>query len=476
VPLAEEQGQTMYDLAVIGGGPGGYVAAIRAAQLGAKTVLIEKDVLGGTCLNRGCIPTKTFLQSVKALREIKKLRDLGVTGVDPAAVGINLEKLQQRKKRIVNRLTMGIAGLLKAHGVEVVAGEAFLDEEPGLVKLYGNQAPKRAVRARHVIIATGSKPRRLSIPGMDAPAVITSDEILALERVPASLAILGGGVIGLEFALILRELGAEVTVIEMEERLLPVFDEEIAGETARMLKTSGITLHLGAQAREIRGDTLVFTQGEEIRELKAEKILVAVGRVPAIDGVDWDKLGIKTERGALVTDEYLRTSRPDVYAIGDVNGKCMLAHKASAEAMVAVENLFGSAGPRKMDYAAIPQCVYSFPEIAWVGLTEQQARAQYGAEKLAIGKFPLVANGKAQIEGEARGFVKVITEKETGKILGVHLFCPAATEMIAEAVTAIKLGAGVEQLKRCIHPHPTISESLQEAYADVLHEAIHFSR
>ncbi len=469
MPSGVENNTLEYDIAIIGGGPGGYVAAIRAAQRGAKTLLIEKDVLGGTCLNRGCIPTKTLLKSVKALKELKKYKELAITGINLSEVGIDLGKLQQRKKRVVNRLTTGVAGLLKTHGVAVVSGQAVMNEEPGVI-----QVAQDTYRAQHVIIATGSQPRLLPLPGIDSPSVLTSDELLALESVPATLVILGGGVIGLEFAFIFRELGADVTIVEMEERLLPAFDEEIAVEAARMLKSTGITLYLGAKAKEIREDLLVFEQDGATKEVRGEKILVAVGRAPVFAGIDVQKLGLKTERGALVTDEFLQTSHPSIYAIGDVNGKYMLAHKASAEGLVAVENILGT--PRKMDYSVIPQCIYSSPEIACVGLTEQQARARYGAAELTIGKFPLAANGKAQIEGESRGFVKVIAEAKSKKILGVHIFCSAATELIAEAVTAIKLGAGVEELAQCIHPHPTISEAVQESYFDVLQEAIHLFR
>lgn len=469
VSSGEENNVFTYDIAVIGGGPGGYVAAIRAAQRGAKAVLFEKDVVGGTCLNRGCIPTKTLLKSVKAFKDLKKLKELAITGVDLSAAGIDLGILHQRKKRIVNRLTSGVAGLLKAHGVEVVAGQAVIDEAPGVIKV-GEQT----YRAKNVIIATGSKPRLLPLPGINSPSVLTSDELLDLESVPATLLILGGGVIGIEFALVFRELGADVTIVEMEERLLPAFDEEIATEAARMLKSNGITLYLGARAKEIRGDRLVFEQAGETKELTGEKILVAVGRAPAYEGIDVQKLGLATERGALVTNEYLQTSQPSIYAIGDVNGKYMLAHKASAEGLTAVENILGQ--PRPMDYSVIPQCIYCTPEIACVGLTEQQARDRYSADQLTIGKFPLSANGKAQVEGESRGFVKVISENKTRKVLGVHLFCNTATELIAEAVTALRLGAGVEELAQCMHPHPTISEAVQESYFDVLQEAIHFFR
>jgi len=457
-----------YDLAIIGGGPGGYVAAIRAAQLGAKVVLFEGGDLGGTCLNRGCIPTKTLLQSVKVWQELKKLSQLAITGVDLSKAGIDWSKLQARKNRTVTRLTMGIAGLLQAHGVEVIHGRAIMEERPDLIRV-----AERTFQARNVIIATGSQPRLIPLPGLDSSAaVITSDEALSLEKIPSSLIILGGGVIGVEFALIFREMGAEVTIVEMEERILPNLDEEIVREATRTLKTYGIQIYTGTRAVEIKDTTLfVKKEGEdELKELKGEKILVAVGRAPYYQGIDVEKIGIKTAQGAIITDEFLRTNIPGVYAIGDVNGRYMLAHKASAEGLVAVENILGNS--QQMDYRVIPQCVYSNPEMASVGLTEKEARESGKAIK--VGRFPFAANGKVQIEGERRGFVKVISEEHSQQILGVHIFGVSATELIAEAVTAMKLGATIEELANCIHPHPTVSESIQEAYHDAAHGAIHF--
>jgi dihydrolipoamide dehydrogenase len=467
VPLNEEMNVESYDLGIIGGGPGGYVAAIRAAQLGMKVILFEKEKLGGTCLNRGCIPTKALLQSVKTWRELQKLSRMAITGVDLSRAKIDIAKLQQRKNRTVMRVTKGVAGLLKEHGVQVIQGRAVMDERPDLIRV-----EDKNYQVRQVIIATGSKPRLLPLPGIASSAVMTSDEALSLEEVPSSLLILGGGVIGVEFALIFRELGAEVTIIEMEERLLPNMDEEIARELARILKGNGIDLYTGARAIEIRGNTLFLEKEGKTKELKGEKVLIAVGRTPCYEGINVEKLGLKTERGAIITDEFLRTNVPQIYAVGDVNGKYMLAHKASAEALVAVENIGGQ--KPKMDYGVIPQCVYSFPEIASVGLTEKEAREKYGEVK--VGKFPLAANSKAQLEGEMRGFIKVAVDKCSKRILGVHIFGTSATELVAEAVVAMKLRTTVEELVKCIHPHPTISEAVSEAYQAIDHGAIHFQQ
>lgn len=459
-----------YDVAVIGGGPGGYVAAIRAAQLGAKVVLIEADKLGGTCLNRGCIPTKALLQSTKAWQELEKLSQLAITGVDLSEAKIDWSKLQAKKNRTVTRLTMGVSNLLQANGVEVIKGTAEIEERPDIIRV-GNQT----YQTRNVIIATGSEPKMIPLPGIDSSAVITSNEALSLEEVPSSLIILGGGVIGVEFALIYRELGSDVTIVEMEDRLLPNMDEEIAKEAARVLKSRGIHLYTGTRALEIKEASLfIKKEGEdEIKEITGEKILVAVGRAPSYKGIEVEKLGITTAKGAIITDEFMRTSNPQVYAIGDVNGKYMLAHKASAEGLVAVANIMGN--KQKMDYNVIPQCVYSNPEIASVGLTEKEAQERYG-EALKVGKFPLAANSKVQLAGESKGFVKVIVERHSQQLLGVHIFGVSATELIAEAVTAMKLGATVQDLVNCIHPHPTVSESVLEAYHDTDLGALHFKK
>jgi len=452
----------IYDVAIIGGGPGGYVAAIRAAQLGAKVVLFEEERVGGTCLNKGCIPTKALLQSVGAWQELKKLPQLAITGVDLKEAKIDWPKLQVRKNRTVTRLTMGVDGLLQAHGVDVVQGKAIMTERPDMIRI-----DEQTYQVCKVIIATGSKPKMPPLPGFNSSAVISSEEALSLEEVPSSLIILGGGAIGVEFAVIFSALGSEVTIVELADRILPNMDAEVAQEATRFLQRSGIKIHTGTRAVELKGDLLYL---EKEKELQAEKILVAVGRAPSYQGIDVDKLGIKTVKGAIITDEYLRTSNPQIYAVGDVNGKLMLAHKAYAEGLVAVENIMGNR--HQMNYEAIPQCVYSLPELASVGLTEKEAEERYGVIK--VGRFPLAANGKAQLEGKTKGFVKVIIAEESGKILGVHIIGASATELIAEAVTAIKLGGTIEELVNCIHPHPTISESVLEAYHDADHGALHY--
>lgn len=455
-----------YDLGVIGGGPGGYAAAIRAAQLGLKVVLFEKEKLGGTCLNQGCIPTKTLLQSVQTWRELRKLSPLAITGVDLAAGKLDWDKLQERKNKIVTRLTTGVARLLQNQGVKVVDGLATMTEAPDLIRVGGTE-----YAVQQVIIATGSQPKMIPLPGIESEAVITSETALRLAKVPSSLLILGGGVIGVELAFIFRGLGSEVTIIEMEKRLLPHLDEEIAGELARVLKGLGVDLYLGAKALAVEGNVLCLEKKDgAVLRLPGEKILMAVGRTPNLAGINVAGLGLKVEKGALLTNQFLQTNHPRIYALGDVNGKYMLAHKAFAEALVAVANISGKR--QAMDYNFMPQCVYASPEIAAVGCTEEEARKKY--QKIKISKFPLVANAKAQLMGETKGFVKVIVAAEISRIVGVHIWGEAATELIAGVVTGLKSGMKIEDLRACIYPHPTVSEAIWEAYQATGSGAIHF--
>jgi dihydrolipoamide dehydrogenase len=453
-----------YDISVIGGGPGGYVAAIKASQLGARVVLFEKDALGGVCLNRGCIPTKTLLKSVKALKQLKKFQGFAIDGIDHQNAKVNFSKLNKRKEDVIRHLTTGVAGLLKANGVTVVNGNAQMNEQ-GIVEANG-----LTYRAKNVIIATGSKPKLIPIPGIDSPYVITSEQALFLEKVPEQVVILGGGVIGIEFAFIFRELGAEVAVVEMMDRILPAIDEEVALVISNVMKSSGINIYTSSKAKAIKGNTLVFEKDGKEYELNGDKILVSVGKAPCFDGIDVDKLGIKTEKGAIVTDASLRTSVPGIYAIGDVNGKHMLAHTASAEGIIAVKNILGKQS--RMDYSTVPQCVYSLPEIASVGLTERQARKLHG--NIIVAKFPFSANGKALIEDETTGFVKVIASERYKEILGVHIVGPDAPNMISEAVLAMKLECTADELSEIIHPHPAISECLQEAFYAAAFKPIHY--
>lgn len=467
-----------FDIAVIGGGPGGYVAAIKAAQHGKRVCLIEKSELGGVCLNQGCIPTKTLLKSVEVFNSVKKSNEFGVVGLDVSGASIDMTKLQQRKYGVVKRLTGGVGMLLKANGVKVYKGSAaFLDKKTLRIN-------DEEIVAENIIIATGSTPSKLPIPingGQNCPChapctsrdtctpIITSEEALEISEIPTKVVIIGGGVIGIEFAYIFANLGSKVTVIEMMDRILPMVDEEITTEVSKMLKGLGIDLYTEAKVTEICGSKVTFEHAGAAKDVDASTILVAVGRVPNTDGLNLEVLGIEMNRRAIHVDEGLRTNVPGIYAIGDVNGSSMLAHTASMEGIIAVENILGN--NLAMDYTKIPSCIYIQPEIASVGLTEKEARENYGDIK--VGKFPLSANGKAVVEGEAKGMIKVIIEPEFNEILGVHMYGIHATDMISESVLAMSLESTAEEITFAIHPHPTVAEIIPEAFHAAIGKAIH---
>lgn len=452
-----------YDVLVLGGGPGGYVAAIKAAQQGMKTCLVEKDELGGVCLNRGCIPTKTLLKTAEVYHTLRHSADFAVRGVDAAALSVDMEKLQQRKKRVVKKLTGGVKLLLKNNNVTVLSGAgSFLDG-------HSLRVNETEVSAAQIIIATGSVPAALPVAvAADAP-LIDSDAALELRELPERIVIIGGGVIGVEFAYLLHQLGVAVDIVEYMPRLLPMIDEEIAQQAAAALKKAGIGLYASARVTEIDAQGVVFAQDGTRQRLDAPLILAATGRRPRIDGFGLENTGVITERGAIVTDSRLRTNIPHIYAIGDVNGKSMLAHTASAEGLVAVANICGA--QREMSYDAIPSCVYIQPEIAAVGLGEAEARERYG-EPL-VGRFPLAANGKAAVEGMAEGMIKVIVAPESHVIVGAHIRGVHATDMIGGVAALIAARVTAEQAANAVFPHPTVSEIIPEALHAALGKAIH---
>lgn len=482
-----------YDIVIIGGGPGGYVAAIRAAQLGAKVALVEKERVGGTCLNRGCIPTKALVRSVEVLQVVEEAPAFGVIVEEPA---FDFARLMARKDEVVARLVGGVEGLLKSYKVEVVSGTATIPK-PGLVLVKPSSSdpsptsnlqpfdgvyPERSRRAqgrpltsKNIIIATGSVPARPPIAGLDAPGVLTSDDILELEEVPDSLAVIGGGVIGLEFASIFHALGTKVTVLEMLPTLLPTVDGELARRYQSHLQRSGVEVHLRARVEEIRpqGDGLAVRVANSEKEAEAEKVLVATGRVPYTEGLGLDELGVKRERGAIVVDEYMATNVPGVYAIGDVTGGVMLAHVASRQGEVAVENILGH--PVAMDYRAVPNCVFTLPEIAGVGLTEEEVKGE-GLD-YTVARFPLSASGRALIVGETTGLVKLICERESHRVLGMHIMGPQASDLIAEGTLAVQMGATARDIAQTIHAHPTLPEAIMEAAkAAAFGQAIHYRK
>ena len=466
-----------YDIVIIGGGPGGYVAAIRAAQLGAKVALVEMDRVGGTCLNRGCIPTKALVRSVEVLQLVDQAPAFGVIVEEPA---FDFARIMARKNEIVARLVGGVEELLKTYKVEVVSGTATIPK-PGMVLVKpASDAPSptsnlQPLTSKTIVIATGSVPARPPIAGLDAPGVLTSDDILELEEVPDSLAVIGGGVIGLEFASIFHALGTRVTVLEMLPTLLPTVDGELARRYKSHLQQEGVEVHLRARVEEIRpkGDRLAIRVADSGQEVEAEKVLVATGRVPYTEGLGLDELGVKRERGAIVVNESMATNVPGIYAIGDVTGGVMLAHVASRQGEVAVENILGH--PVAMDYRAVPNCVFTLPEIAGLGLTEEQAKAE-GLD-YEVARFPFSASGRALTIGETTGLVKLICERESGKVLGMHIMGPQASDLIAEGTLAIQMGATARDIAQTIHAHPTLPEAIMEAAkAAAFGQAIHYRK
>jgi len=442
-----------YDVAVIGGGPGGYEAAIKAAQSGRKTVIIEKEKLGGTCLNVGCVPTKTLLMSAASLEAVKKSADFGVIDTDVSGATLDMKKVQKRKAGVVSQLVGGVGALMRSNGVTVENGEGVLTDAHTI-----NVGGKN-ITAADVIIATGSVSKSLPVSISDKMEVITSTEMLDLDDIPGEMVIIGGGVIGVEFAYFLSTIGTKVTIVEFLDRIINMVDREITDKVTKQLEGMGIVIHTSAKVTAITDKAVVFEKDGKEQSVETKKVLMSVGRGPRLDGIDTEKLGLEMNRGAIVTDEHLRTNIPHVYAIGDVNGRSMLAHTASMEGITAVENICG--GDAAMDYSKIPSAIYIEPEIAAVGMTEEQAKEKYGEVK--VGKFPLMANAKAKAEGEERGMVKVIIEPKYGEILGVHLYCIHATDMIAEAAAAMKLESTAAEFTHIVHPHPTISETLLEA-------------
>lgn len=449
-----------YDTAVIGGGPGGYIAAIRLAQLGKKTVLIEKDKIGGTCLNRGCIPTRALLQSAEVYRTVREAEKYGVFSKDTA---FDFKKISERKESIVSKLRQGVAFLEKKAGVEVINGEASFRDAKTLI--VGDEE----IKAENIIIATGSAPARIPIPGIDSKGVIDSDGVLALTECPKSVAIIGGGVIGAEFATLFNALGAKVTVIEMLLEILPPIDGEIAAMMHKEFTKKGIDVFTGAKVTKIEPGVTVHFEQDGSRSVNAEACIVAIGRRPVADGLKAENIGLKMTRGFIDVDEYMKTNVSDVYAIGDVTGKIQLAHVASAQGLVAAHNITGE--NRKMDYDAVPSCVYTEPEIACVGLKEAEA-IQKGLD-IEIGRFPVSANGRSMIIGETVGEVKIISDKRTGEILGCHILAPRATDMIGELCVLMRTEGTIEELGDTIHAHPTVSEMIMEAVHDVQGKSMH---
>src|SRR3989454_451121 len=453
-----------YDVEIVGGGPGGYVVAIRAAQLGAKTAIIEKDRLGGTCLVRGCIPTKALLQSSELYTLAKGGAPFGLVAEN---IGFDWAAAQKRKTAVVNQLVKGVEGLLKAGGVTMVSGAARLAGN-GAIEVAGDR-----LQAKDIVIATGSAVSRIPLKG--AELTIDSDAILELKEIPRRLAVIGGGVVGMEFAAMFAALGSKVTVLEMLPQVLPMVDADLVTVYAKHLAGLGGEIHTDSKVAEVAkaggGLQVRFSTGGEGGASDADQVLLAVGRSPYTEGLGAEAAGVKLERGRVVVDDHLRTTAPGVWAIGDVIGGIMLAHVASYEGICAVENIAGH--ERTPDYHAAPNCVYTDPEIAHVGLGEKDAKER-GLD-IKIGRFPFAASGRALTLGQSEGFVKVIADAQSSRLLGVHIIGPRATDLIAEATLAIQNGLTLEQLDLTIHAHPTLPESIMEAALAAQGRAIHIA-
>src|SRR5262245_40903365 len=460
-----------FDIIVIGSGPGGYVTAIRASQLGFKTAIVERDYLGGICLNWGCIPTKALLRSSEILHYLQHANDYGLSaekvGFDPAAI-------VKRSRGVAKRLSDGVAFLLKKNKVDVIWGGAEIDAPGKLtVKASKTEAPKGALgpgsyTAKHIIVATGARPRVL--PGLepDQKLIWTYFEAMVPDRTPKSLLVVGSGAIGIEFASFYRTLGAEVTVVEVLPQILPVEDAEISASARKAFEKQGIKILTGAKVTKLdkKGDSVTATIDDGkggMQALTVERVISAVGVVGNIENLGLEKAGVKTDRGAIVVDNLSRTNVPGIYAIGDVAGPPLLAHKAEHEGVICVEAIKGLK-PHPMDKRLIPGCTYCSPQIASVGLTEQAAKEQ--KRDIRVGRFPFVGNGKAIALGEDQGLVKVIFDKTTGQLLGAHMIGAEVTELIQGYVVAMNLETTEEELMHTVFPHPTLSEMMKEAVLD----------
>jgi dihydrolipoamide dehydrogenase len=469
-----------YDIVVLGGGTGGYVAAIRAAQLGKTVAVVERDKLGGTCLHKGCIPSKSLLRSAEVFATMKKAEEYGVSA---NGVALNFAKVQERKERIVGQLHQGVQFLMKKYNIDVftgkgrIIGPSIFSPRSGSVSVEQADGEIVTLVPQHLIIATGSRPK--SLPGfrIDGIRIMTSDEALEMERLPGSVIIIGGGVIGVEWASMLNDFGVDVTVVEYVERLVPAEDADVSAELRRLFAKRGIRVMTRAKvlpesvSASDEGVTMQVEHQGTVKNLKADSVLVSVGRIANVDGIGLENTDVKLENGVIRVNEFMQTAESHIYAIGDVNGGLQLAHAASHEGIMAVEHICGKQADVYSPHL-IPRCIYTRPEIASVGWTEEQAKDR--GFDVKIGKVPFKPLGKALVYGENDGFVKVVADKKTNDILGVHMIGPHVTDYISEAALAQLLDAAPWEVGRTIHPHPTLSEMIGEAMLAVDGQSIHF--
>lgn len=468
-----------YDLVILGGGTGGYVAAIRASQLGMQVAIVEKGKLGGTCLHQGCIPSKALLRSAEVYRQTKRANDFGV---ETGGVSLNFLKVQERKQQMIDSLHKGVQGLIKKGKIDVfegygrILGPSIFSPIAGTISIeYANGDENTMIVPKNILIATGSKPKSLPGVEIDGVHILSSDEALDMKELPKSIIIVGGGVIGIEWASMLADFGVEVTVLEYLPQILPSEDESIAKELTRLLKKKGITILTGAKLlsetiQKNENITLDVDIHGKIETLSAEKMLVSVGRDASYTDIGIENTDIVTENGSIQVNDSYQTKENHIYAIGDVIGGKQLAHVASREGVIAVEHMTGEESFPIIN-ENIPTCIYSDPEVASIGLTEQQARED--GKDVKVGKFPFQAIGKALVYGETDGFVKIIADKHTDDILGVHMIGPHVTDMISEAGLAKVLDATPWEMSLNIYPHPSLSEVIGEAALAIDGKQIH---
>ena len=459
-------------IAIIGGGPGGYTAAIRAAQLNAEVTLIEKERVGGTCLNKGCIPTKVLLHTSGVYQAAKNFESIGIK-----VTGTKLDwgEVQRRKTEVVNKQVKGVENLLINNNVKKISGEgSFINKNQ--IKVKESDGSQTIVDFDYGIIATGSKPVVIPIPGIDLPGVITSDEALNLTEIPKSMVIIGGGVIGSEFAEVFSAVGCKVTIVEMLPNIVANMDRDIVSTLVFKFENSGVEIYTDTKvvsiSRTEEGLAVNTESAGKSRTFSAEKVLLAIGRKPVTDNLKLENAGVLTNKGTVAVNKNMQTNVSNIYAIGDARGGVMLAHAASSEGIAAVESIMGM--KPNIDFNTIPYCVYTKPELAGVGLTEDQARDK--GYDVKVGLFPMSINGKAMIEDEQQGLVKYITDNATGEVLGLHISGPGATELIVEGVLAVRLEATIEEITSTIHAHPTVAEALHEAAHAVHNKAIHLPK
>ncbi len=459
-----------YDVAIIGSGPGGYVAAIRAAQLKLKTALIERDKLGGICLNWGCIPTKAMLKSAEVYREMKEAKSFGIKATD---VTVDFPALIKRSRRVADTNSKGVDFLMKKNKIDVIYGSAKLGSK-GKLEVEDKDGKTSEINAKNIIIGTGGRPRTIPDVEIDGDKVISSREAMSLDKQPESLLVIGAGAIGVEFAYFYNAIGTKVTIIEMLDQLLPVEDAEISEVLAKSFKKSGIKYHTSTKVEKLKttksGVEVTLSGDEKSQTIKADKALMAIGIQGNVEGLNLKEAGVEVEKSFIKVNEWYQTTAENIYAIGDITGPPLLAHVASYEGIICVEKIAGH-NPHALDYMSIPGCTYCQPQVASIGYTE--AKAKEAGYEVKIGRFPYSASGKARAIGVRDGLVKLIFDKKYGELLGAHIIGSEATELIAELGIAKALETTPLELSRTIHAHPTLSEMIMEAAAAADDEAIH---